>query len=54
MVGRLSLAGFPVFPPLAHDAILLADVRVILEPDLDGRSLRQVRGVCAQRVGEVF
>ena len=40
--------------PLPDDAVLLADPGLVLEPDLDRFSLRQMAGVGAQDAGEVF
>ena len=40
--------------PLAHQAVLLADACFVLEPDLNGRALRQMRRVRLQRGREVF
>jgi hypothetical protein len=40
--------------PLTHEAILLADARLILEPDLDRRRRRQSVEMSAQRAREVF
>ena len=40
--------------PLPYEAVLLADPRLVLEPDLDGLALRNASQVGAQRSGEVF
>lgn len=40
--------------PLPDDAVLLADPGLVLEPDLDRPSLRQMAGMGAQDAGEVF
>jgi hypothetical protein len=40
--------------PLAHEAVLLADARLVLEPDLNGRRFRQAVEMGAQRAREVF
>jgi hypothetical protein len=40
--------------PLPHKAVLLADAGFILEPDLDGRSRRQISQMRLQRRFEVF
>ena len=40
--------------PLTDQAILLADAGLILEPDFDGRSRRQMSQMRLQRRGEVF
>lgn len=40
--------------PLPHDAVLLADPSLVLEPDLDRPSLRQMAGMGAQDAGKVF
>ena len=40
--------------PLPHDAVLLADAGLVLEPDLDRLALGQVGKVRAQRAREVF
>lgn len=40
--------------PLPDDAVLLADPGLVLEPDLDRFSFRQMAGVGAQDAGEVF
>ena len=40
--------------PLAHEAVLLTDARLILKPNLDRRSLRQIGQVDVQDLGEVF
>ncbi|GCD59911.1 hypothetical protein NBRC3280_2506 [Acetobacter pasteurianus NBRC 3280] len=40
--------------PLPDDAVLLADPGLVLEPDLDRLSLRQMAGMGAQDTREVF
>jgi hypothetical protein len=40
--------------PLPYEAILLADPRLVLEPDLDGLSPRKAAQMRAQRGREVF
>jgi hypothetical protein len=40
--------------PLAHEAVLLADAGLVLEPDLDRLVLGQVRQMRAQGRGPVF
>ena len=51
----LGLAG-PCAPsrPLPDDAVLLANPRLVLEPDFDGRLLGQMAYVGGERGGEVF
>lgn len=55
----VALVGWLAWPraspgPLPDDAVLLADPGLVLEPDLDRLSLRQMAGVGAQDAGEVF
>ncbi len=40
--------------PLSDEAVLLADARLVLEPDFDRRVGRQTRQMGAQRAWEVF
>ena len=40
--------------PLSHDAVLLADTRLILEPDLNSRCNGNALQMGLQRVSEVF
>lgn len=44
----------PPLRPLAHKAVLLADTGFILEPDFDGRLLRQFGKMRVQHRLEVF
>ena len=44
----------PPLRPLAHKAVLLADAGFILEPDFEGRLLRQFGKMRVQRRFEVF
>ena len=53
LIGRLPRPRSPP-RPLPHDAVLLADPRLVLEPDLDGRRLGQIGKVDTQDRGEVF
>ena len=53
LVGRLARPRSPP-RPLAHEPVLLADARLVLEPNLDWRSLRQLRQMNVQDLGEVF
>jgi hypothetical protein len=53
LVGRLARARSPA-RPLPHEAVLLADARLILKPNLDRRSLPQVGQMDIQNFGEVF
>jgi hypothetical protein len=39
---------------LPHDAVLLTDPRLVLEPDLDGRRFGHVGQMDAQQRGEVY
>src|SRR5918994_6132590 len=53
LVGRL--AGPRSAPrPLPHEAVLLADAGLVLEPDLDGLAGREVSDVGLQRGRAVF
>ncbi len=52
LVSRLARPRSPP-RPLAHEAVLLTDARLILEPNLDGRSLRQIGQMDVQDLGEV-
>jgi hypothetical protein len=53
LVGRLP--GPRATPgPLPDNAVLLADAGLVLEPDLEGRLLRQIGQVGTQRAREVF
>jgi hypothetical protein len=50
-----GLAGPRAAPgPLPDDAVLLTDARLVLEPYLDGRALRQIGQMRLQRAREVF
>src|SRR5215469_9594279 len=53
LVGRLARSRSPL-RPLAHEAVLLADAGLVLEPNLDRRSFRQFGQMRVQGVGEVF
>ena len=53
LVGRLARPGSPS-GPLPDLAVLLADAGLVLEPDLDGRSRRQIGQMRLQRRAEVF
>jgi hypothetical protein len=53
LVGGLAGARPPP-GPLPHNAVLLADAGLVLEPDLDRCSLGQIGQMRAQRAGEVF
>lgn len=53
LICGLSGSGSPACP-LPHDAVLLANAGLVLPPDLDRLSLRQVGQVRFQRAREVF
>ena len=53
LIGGLARARSPS-RPLPHEAVLLADPRLILEPNLDRRSFPQVRQMDFQNFGEVY
>ena len=53
LVGGLTRTGSAP-RPLPHEAVLLADARLVLEPDFDRRSRRKVGQMRLQRRFEVF
>jgi hypothetical protein len=52
-IGRLARAR-TALGPLPHEAVLLADARLVLEPDFDWRVLRDIGEMGAQHLREVF
>ena len=53
LIGGLARTRSPS-RPLPHEAVLLANARLILKPNLDRRSFPQVRQMDVQNLGEVF
>ncbi len=53
LVGGLTWSRAPS-GPLPDDTVLLTDPGLVLEPDLDRLSLRQMASMSAQDTGEVF
>jgi hypothetical protein len=53
LIGWLTRPCSPLCP-LPNDAVLLANARLVLPPDLDGLVARQMPGMCLQRAREVF
>ena len=53
LIGGLARSGSAP-RPLPYDAVLLADARLVLEPQLYRRAVRNVLQMCVERVREVF